>query len=268
MTIIVALLAKDGVVVASDTAADMEVGDGEMHMQVNCRKICKLGEHSIFSASGDDGMVQLGIEVLKPFSKELDNGLVLSVKEKILEALSSAIIPKFERIKLVDEDAKEPDIEMLLVVRDERGDNRLWTINGDGSDWFEDEYGFTCFGTCNTAAMSFLKSFSVEMKRHGRDITKLDSFTSSLIAYRVVKDTILSGISGVGGEVDIWWMGKDGTVSQLSKNELDDELQTAYNLWLKKELVAFEDTMETLSKYAVSLPSIRTEKGVRNKSTL
>jgi len=266
MTLVVALLAEDGVVVASDTAAFMEVGTEEMLMQVDCRIIYKLGEHSIFSASGDEGMVQLAIEAIKPFSKELDNGLVPSLRERILEALSSAIIPKFERIKLVDEDLKEPEVEMLLVVRDEQGNNRLWAINGDGSDWFENEYGFACFGSCNTLAMSFLKNFSVEMKRHGRDITKLDTLANALIAYRVVKDTIRSGLSEVGGEVDIWRMGKDGVVSQLSKDELNDELQAACNLWLKKELVAFEDTVAVLSKYGMSLPSIRTEKGVRNRS--
>jgi hypothetical protein len=211
-------------------------------------------------------MEQLAIRVIKPFSKELDNGLVLSVREKILEALSTAIIPEFERIKLVDKDAKEPDVEILLVIGNEQGNNRLWYIDGDGGDRFGDEYGFVCLGSCNTAAMSFLNNFSAEMKRHGRDITKLDALTSSLIAYRVVTDTIHSGLSDVGGGVDIWWVGKDGAVSQLSKDELNDDLQTACKLWLKNELVAFEDTTATLSKYAISLPSIRTEKGVRNKS--
>lgn len=264
MTLVVALVAKDGVVVASDTAAIMEFGDEKIH--IDCRKIQKLGEHSIFSVAGEDGMAQLVTEVIKPFSKELDNGHVLSIRGKLLEAFSSAIIPRFERLKLVEKDAESPDVEALLAVRDEQGNNRLWFIEGDGSDWFGEGYGFVCLGDCSISAMSFLNNFSAEMKRHGRDIAKLDILASSLLAYRVVRDIICGGIPEVGGGVDIWRMDKDRKVSQLSKDELDDELQAACNLWLKKELVAFEDTVATLSKYGMSLPDIRREKGVRNKS--
>ena len=59
MTLIIGILCKDGVVMASDSAATLGAGNVFTIGQQSLRKVFKLNDHVLYSATGAVGMSQL-----------------------------------------------------------------------------------------------------------------------------------------------------------------------------------------------------------------
>lgn len=224
MTIVCALKCNNGIVVGSDGQASVNTSGGAIRHQI--QKIYKVGEGTIFLASGTIGLIQKSMEIVKKYSKELDLGL----NTDTLELIKNDIFPivKGVRDNFVQYNNKTegaPAVDILLCGLDKDRTLRMWHMGADTHDEFIDVVGCYCSGNGETFGYSLLKSFMQSSS---------NLVSGELIIYRTLIDTINSLAVGVGKPIDIWYIKDEGTIHELSNSEMED-LSSSYKKWKEME---------------------------------
>jgi 20S proteasome alpha/beta subunit len=227
MTIICALRCNDGIVIGSDGQASINTVGGAVKHQI--QKIHKIGNGTIFAASGTIGLIQKCIEIVNNHSAELDLGLTYET----LESIKSNIFPVVKNardsyVQYNNTTEGIPKIDILLCGLDKEKQHKMWHMGADTHDEFIDAVGCYCSGNGETFGYALLKSLM-------QSSSNINS--GKLIIYRTIRDTINSIAFGVGEPIDIWYLKGATTHNEISKNNVHmlsrDEIDTLINLYKK-----------------------------------
>jgi 20S proteasome alpha/beta subunit len=224
MTLICAVKCKDGIVIGSDGQASIASVGGTIKHQI--QKIHRIGDNTVFAASGTIGLIQKSMEIIMPHSKELDTCLTTAG----LEAIKKELFPflRGARKAYIGYNGKEegsPTVNIVLCGLDSQKAVRIWHMAGDTHDEFIDVVGCYCSGSGETVGYALLKSFIP---------ANCSLVVGQQVIYRTIMDTIKSLASGVGEPIDLWQMKDDGSIKQLGAKELG-LLAKRYNEWKRTE---------------------------------
>lgn len=196
MTLILVIPASDGIVFASDG----QLTAGMIRFQG--KKIKSLNKYCLWSASGEMALIQrveesfASLQIENPLNKLRDD-LAKQIKESVSSLLELDFRTGFFQT--------DPDKLLKLhpgdfVFVECRGDDRrILHITIDGTpEWIETPFAT---GVGGPFAYALLQRYQ------GVDI---DVSEASLLAYRVIEETIEVGAYGLGPPIDVWQITKDG----------------------------------------------------------
>jgi len=209
---------------ASDSQA-VALSSNSVPIKYDIQKIYKIGNHTLFGASGAISLIQRTEEILQGFKAEFDKGLTTEIRERIKNEL-------FPILKKASEDHKNfhhstdgmPTINILISTMDSSHNYRTWHIAKDCNDEFLEKVGYTASGNGDLFAYTMLKNYTPKDLELGKGV---------LVAYRVMKDAIAVSAYGLSEPIDIWTL-KDGKVENLDKRQLS-QLYEQYTTWKKRE---------------------------------
>lgn len=136
MTLVIALKAKDGIVLASDSRASSTITSND-----TVQKIFKLGEHSAVGISGDGGLAMYFLDQIKG---GLNHGTGISdLAEQIRIAGKRTFNDFFEHLKPED----RPSLSLLLIGYTLASKSEMYTLrSGDNFVPRKGVTGFECIG--------------------------------------------------------------------------------------------------------------------------
>ena len=136
MTLVVGIIAKDGIVLASDSRMTSEITSND-----NVKKIIKLGEKNAIGISGDG---TLGIHILEVISKELkiEYGIV-----ELVEKIRGLWKGKFEDYYSHLKPEKRPPVTILIAGYSDNNEPRIYQLSSrDNFIPRPSSTGFNCIG--------------------------------------------------------------------------------------------------------------------------
>lgn len=204
MTLILAIPACDGIVMASDgqITAGMVRSAGQ--------KIQQLNDRCLWAASGELALIQrvgecIGSLPLEPL-EDLRDSIGRTVMECVGELLHLDFRTQFFR--------ENPDTLLNLhpgdfVFAEWSSGPRILHITANGTpEWIVDRPFATGSGE--------LFAYALLQKYHGKP---LDIEKASILAYKVIEEAIQVGAYGLGPPIDLWHVTEDG-VEQLNETKL------------------------------------------------
>jgi len=213
MTLILALTAKDGVVMASDG----QLTSGPV--RATSTKIYKLNDRVLWSASGELALIQRMEERIAVLSNReqplinLRDVLAQAVKESVEQLLRLDFRTQFAQ--------GNPDILLRLhpgdfIFAEYRDGPRLLHITVNGTpEWVT--WGPVLTGSGDLFAYALLQKYQE---------LELDVQTASLLAFKVIEEVIQVGAYGLGPPIDVWQITENG-IKQLPENEIAALADTA-----------------------------------------
>lgn len=224
MTLVCALKCNNGIVVGSDGQASVNTAGGPIKHKI--QKIYKIGNKTIFLASGTIGLIQKILNVTNSHSADFDKELGINTLEDLKKEIFPIVVDAKEAYEKYNGKTEGiPAIDLLICGLDKNKSPRMWHMARDTHDEFIDVVGCYCSGNGETFGYSLLKSLM-------QSSSNLES--GKLIMYRTIRDTIESLAAGVGYPIDLWYLKDSGEVHQLSNDELDG-LAVAYKKWKSAE---------------------------------
>lgn len=212
MTIILAIPAKDGLVLASD--GQITSGD----IRTTGKKIKKLNDKCLWSASGESALIQRVEEAMSGVPnkqaplKELRDKLastILQCSGTFYKLVSRPISGDFVFVEHVDSP-------------------RILHITYDGTpEWID---------RCFASGMGAKFGYPLLLKYQSLIPNEVDVERASLLAFKIIEETIEVGAYGLGPPIDIWEITAQGI------ENLDD-----------KKISGLEDTSSLLRKAEIKL---------------
>jgi 20S proteasome alpha/beta subunit len=250
MTLIIALICKDGLVFASDGQATSPSSGGPIRQRI--KKIYCM-EKILIGASGSVGTIQRCRDYIKVYSHVIANqGLNATISEQLPDG-KMRIIPIRDKIRQMVFEINKDELERhkafhgkeegapmadILITYYDRSEEkfRIWHVAPDGSEEFLDELGYGCTGIGDVFAYPLLKDY------YNSD---LGIEKGKLIAYRIIKDAIEIGAFGLGEPIDIWIMKRNKEGNEIEIYNLKEEevaaLRDAYTVWKDTENEIFKE---------------------------
>lgn len=223
MTLILAIPAKEGVVIASEG----EVMYGQVRWQE--KKLRKLNNHCVWGASGESALIQRVAEHLDAIPNKdeplltLRNHLSGAVKQAIIQLLQQDFRTQF----LPNDPSALLNLhngDFVFAECDGTNPRILHLLINGTSEWL----------TAPLASGSGLPFAYALLQKYQK--TELDINKASLLAFKVIEEAIEVGSWGLGPPIDVWQI-----TSQGVKN-LDGP-----------ELAGLEDTAQTLRDEEIQL---------------
>lgn len=234
MTLVIAVICKDGIVMGSDSHianADDTKGEG--------RKIHRLGTSGLIGWAGEYEIAQKSIVILEKQAKTVqDTGLSDAVVKKMRTSLVRMVRSEIGLRSGIEGD---PEIvadryigaNMLIAASGPDGKAKLLHIGPTCRAEFEDETGYSAIGSGSTLAFPQMQNMAERFSM--RD---MDSEDTMKIVYRAIRE-VSKRSDTVGGPVDMWVAGNDGRVTHVDKVKIA-ELEQFYQGWMKLEASLFE----------------------------
>jgi len=230
MTLIIALACADGVVLASDSQATTGSAGGPI--RIITEKIKPRGKQSLWAASGTIGIIQKIESIFDSLPQELRHSSLNEpqFRQLILQNVHDVRAQELDRHRRLYGGGKDDyaDVADILVV-EYNSSPIIWHINQDASDDFLQDFGYGTSGSGDVFAYTLLKNYKVK---------ELSIDKGSLLAYRVLRDSIDVGAYGLGHPIDIWTISDDG-VKRKSIVEIN-ALRDSYSTWLEVEEEMFK----------------------------
>ncbi len=215
MTLILAIPATDGLIVASDS----QITIGEV--RTPGQKIYRLNDRCLWAGAGDLALVQ---RVGEHFGALPQDAHLTNLRDQL------GIVIKQCVTELVQLDFRlqflPPDPERLLqlhyadfIFAELGREPELLHISSLGSpEWFQNQALVVGNGD--------LFAYALLQKYHGRSLTPEKA---AILAYKVIEETIEVGAYGLGAPIDVWQITRAG-VKQLAEEELADLAVAAHDL--------------------------------------
>lgn len=222
MTLILAIPAKDGVVFASDSQITLVTPGGLV--KYTEQKIRQLNSHCLWSGAGNTGLIQRVEEGLKGLHKR-DKPLI-----NLGDTLTSVIIgAAYGYIQFMN--PADPNRSNLLatefVFAEWRNDSpRILHILANGTaEWIDRPFAL---------GLGAPYAFALLQKYQG---LKYDLGKASLLAYKILEESIATSAGGIGYPIDIWQIDSKGA-RKLAEEEIS-ALSDAANRLRDKEISLF-----------------------------
>jgi 20S proteasome alpha/beta subunit len=222
MTIVIALACSDGVVMASDSQAS-EIAAG---VRWNVTKVFQLSDSAVWGGTGDGQTITEIDHALQAIRPQVEAG------GNLIQLLPAAIHPVLTRRYATF--IQVPGLQMTtpatgaLACGYDSGRGR-WIVEVDphciSSDYAD--RGFHAVGSA--AGFALLGN---ALLNHFRPAERPLS-QGRLIAYRVINAAIQTSMSGVGGDIQMWYVDGSG-VHQVGENDLD-EIKNLVGGWQVEE---------------------------------
>jgi 20S proteasome alpha/beta subunit len=210
LTLIVVILSKDGVVVASDRQATEDVTG--QPIRAVCEKIYPLGKGVLWGASGDGGAIQEVKEQLDAIPPN-ELGQHGSLCARFTKAIFDVNKPRVARFKALGLEKNPPILGKALLAQFDRGRPRIVEFNYDGSPTDYGDLGYQAIGSGDIFARATLL---------GQDTHDLTLDQARTLGYMTVQRAIEIAAYGLGYPIDIWTlsMKKDSpTVERMGEEE-------------------------------------------------
>jgi 20S proteasome alpha/beta subunit len=215
MTLILAIPAADGIVMASDA----QITTGEV--RTPGRKIHRLNEKAVWAAAGELALIQRVEERLGTLPADLPlanlrDQIGLLVKQSVTELVQLDFRTQF----------LPPDPDRLLqlhfadfVFAEFPGKPEILHITAHAApEWIQ--------GRPFVAGNGDLFAYALLKKYEGQSLSLA---RASILAYKVMEETIEVGAYGLGPPIDVWQITAEG-VKNLSKEETAHLAETAHSL--------------------------------------
>ncbi|MFP3289111.1 MAG: hypothetical protein RXO35_01635 [Candidatus Micrarchaeota archaeon] len=237
MTVILAIKADDGIVLAADRQVTYDL-QGTISLSFKDEKIVPIGENTIIGLSGDVANTGQLIELLKENSKNLDEDLFKALgtlKKKIgkigldCSCLLVGMINGHPEVVELDT-ASELDENNKLVEQAEIDiipqEQRIAHV-GDT---------ISIFSPLNFVAQEYIEY----VKRMGK---RFDVWMAAQLANITIRVISKSGSLTIGNGLSIWLVKNDGEIKEVSQKDLDDAFETGYEIFMKGIIDAINRAM-------------------------
>jgi len=216
MTLILAIPAEDGIVMASD--GQVTLGG----VRWSEKKIKQLNEHCLWSGAGELALIQRVGEFIQqlPNKNQPLHNLRDSLSDIIKQAVTILLQNDF-RTQFIQ--PPNPDLLLQLHQGDfmfvewQSSPKILHLLSNGTTEWINKPFA------CGSGAL-----FAYALLQKYQDY-KYDVKKASLLAYKVLEESIETGSLGLGYPIDIWNITKDGT-KNLSEEDLSALQDTSQSL--------------------------------------
>jgi 20S proteasome alpha/beta subunit len=207
MTLILAIPAKDGIVIGSDS----QVTYNDVRWQE--KKIKKLNEHCLWSAAGELALIQRVEESIDQLSDIMKQPLLIirdTLSDIVMQSITTILQHDF-RTRFI----QPPNPELLLslhpadfVFVEWLDSPKILHLLANGTtEWISKPFA------CGSGA-SFAYALLQKYKDYDYDLQ-----IATVLAYKVLEESIETGSWGLGYPIDIWQISNNG-IHNLSDNEL------------------------------------------------
>lgn len=206
MTLILSIPAKDGVVIASDG----QITSGQIRW--HDKKIRQLNEHCLWSASGELALIQRVEEFIRqlPNKNQPLNNIRDPLSNIVKQAVTILLQQDF-RTKFLQPSNPELLLKLhpgdFVFVEWQKTPRILHLVSNGTTEWIKNPFAS---GTGALFAYALLQKY----QRYSYTLQK-----ATLLAYKVLEESIEVGSWGLGFPIDIWQIGDQGV-----KNLNDDEI--------------------------------------------
>ena len=196
MTLVVALICNDGIVMASDGQVTLQSSGGPVRQ--SAIKIKRFGESILWSGSGEVGFIQKIDRALNGLPNESKKRSIEELRQQIIDIIYTqrhrALVRSRELHGKEEGDRKASYADTLFCAY-EKGKPKIIHITADAKDEDLEEFGYAASGIGDTFAYTLLR---------GRDIKSLSCDEGKVLAYKVIRESIDVGAFGLGEPIDIW----------------------------------------------------------------
>ncbi len=223
MTLVLALICTDGIIMASDGQSTFVTEGGPMRLPAE--KIRAFGDRFVWSGSGDVGLLQkigLGLDDLsegtlkRPIAK-----LRAEIRAKVRGEQKDAgekYLPIAKKFPM--------PIAHVLVAGYSEGKPWILEIDPNGTDTLLEEYRFAAVGGGAHFVYAVLSGF-------GRHSWTLE--TGKIVCYKVVHEAINVAAFGLGLPIQIWELPKIGVPRCLSETDIKG-IRDTYDGWVQLQI--------------------------------
>jgi 20S proteasome alpha/beta subunit len=207
MTLILAIPTKNGVIIASDGQVTLGA------VRYPEKKIKQLNEYCLWSASGELALIQRVEELISKFpNKEQPLNTIRDPISKIIKDALTILLQNDFRTQFINPPSAENLLQLhpgdFIFVEYFNKDPKVLHILSNGTaEWITKTFA---------SGSGALFAYALLQKYQDR---KLDIQKASLLAYKVIEESIEVGSWGLGLPIDIWQINKDG-----SKNLTVDDI--------------------------------------------
>lgn len=205
MTIIVAIPVQDGLIIASDG----QITSGGV--RALGKKIKKLNDHCLWSASGESALIQRIEETLASLANK-DRPLQ-SLRDELARSIRQSVANFYQLV------SRPIDGDFIFV--EYRDSPRILHIMLDGTpEWIDRSFAS---GNGSMFAYALLQKYQSLFP------DKINVQKGSLLAFKIIEETIEVGAYGLGPPIDVWLVTKDG-IKNLEKVEITALEDTSHAL--------------------------------------
>lgn len=200
MTLVVALVCRDGIVMASDGQVTLQSSGGPVRQ--SAIKIKRFGQSILWSGSGEVGFMQKIEKALDSLPSASKKSSIEEVRQKtidIIYTLRHKALGRSRELHGREEGSRKASFADTLFCSYEKGKPKIIHINADAQDEDLEEFGYAASGIGDTFAYTLLR---------GKDIKSLSCEEGKLLAYKVIRESIDVGAFGLGEPIDIWVIGE------------------------------------------------------------
>jgi len=223
MSLVLAIKARDGVVMASDSQAT--AGAEIVRTRAEARKLDDLHGTIAYGCAGDAGLRQRVVAALRREVKEIDCKQSLEVLRPLLHGIVNPLQQQAPQ-EHVDHPGTEPPCISMLFAGVSRGRRWIYEISRDGK---EEEHDFAeAIGSARHFAINGMV-YQLHLQLSDRPIQQV-----RLAAYRVVMNSILAdGTRSIGVPVQLYEV-REGAARRVPPRELKP-LQDALDVLNERE---------------------------------
>jgi 20S proteasome alpha/beta subunit len=224
LTLILAIRAKDGIVMASDGQAT-EVG-GDQPTKLTTQTIFPVHKNALWGGAGDGGAideVKLLIDALQPSKAGNHSTLCEAFTEKIFQVNH----PRWERFRKMGLPSSKDPTATALMVQYEGDVPHIVEFEIHGAACKYDKHGYQAIGSGSNLARPWLREY------YTNDV---DLDQARTLGYMTVQRVIETAALGVGPPIDVWTLRKKSgsliieQASEESKNGLKDAVNVISQL--------------------------------------
>ncbi len=215
MTLIIACICKDGLVVGADSQMTMGSAAGPIRKKT-LDKIIPLSENILVGGAGSVSVIQKIMKKINEIPKEIkEKGKIEDIKNiicnQIVHNIRNEMLNKYRDLYVEKGEEIAPSADLILTGYS-NGNPIIYLISRDGLDEEEDNY--CAIGIGDAFAQISLKDY---------DTCSLGVETVKVLVYRAISDAIETGAYGMGEPITIWSITKNDEKIECKKLE-DGEL--------------------------------------------
>ncbi len=273
VTLVVALTCKDGIVMASDTQVTSGTSGGYIGQEgkklyAGLEGQYKMG-NMIVGVAGSWGMIEKELKILSQYAPHINQyGLTEQLQQEIRMRMAEVVSTE-KQIWLTAHPEMMmhggggmghgegfPGAYLMVAVQMPSGEKKIWEIMSDATDQFIENIGKGAqgMGSGDVFALTSLQKY---------DVRSSTLSEAKVLAYKAIIETEDMKAFGVGGRIDMWVMGKSGSVEHMSKDDMED-ISNAYGRLAKGEVDALKSSdMEKHFKHMEDSHKFRRESQVQ-----
>ncbi len=243
MTLIIALIFRDGIVMAADSlGTEAVVGHPLLDFGTTVEKVFSLGTNMVWGGSGGGGLTQRVKAELDDWAGK-NPGLLDRPGDdtcpRLAKVVQDAVNRAFAESPFKDRPEAAPDglkNTYLLAGQPRNGPPWLLEVMWNGEKTRYDERGFHAIGSARIYGYA-----AHGMIQHYR-LRECDARNALMCAYRILDFGVRAAASGVR-EPYMFWVVEKGKARQLPDTEVSGVRETV-GLWLVKEKESLTATQE------------------------